>query len=106
MGVGRRDSIISLHDRVKDSTFSPVVDYRCAYHPGEGRADALTILSGSMVPGGESIGEITHRRGSDPKCLGKLPLGKVAMAGNFSVRKSFDQQCNLHSNLSFKRAVG
>lgn len=42
VGVERKDSIISLHDRVNNSKFSPVVDYRCAYHPGEGRIDALT----------------------------------------------------------------
>lgn len=28
VGVGRKDSIISLHDRVNNSKFSPVVDYR------------------------------------------------------------------------------
>lgn len=59
MGVGRKDSIISLHDRVNNSKFSPVVDYRHAYHPREGRVDALTILNGSMVPGGETTEEIT-----------------------------------------------
>lgn len=47
MGVGRKDSLVSLHDRVNDSKFSPVVDYRCAYHPREGRGDALTTLSGN-----------------------------------------------------------
>lgn len=35
VGVGRKDSIISLHDRINDSKFSTMVDYRCAYSTGE-----------------------------------------------------------------------
>lgn len=60
VGVGKKDSIINLHDNINSSKFSPVVGYRCAYHPGEGRVDALTVLSGSMVPGGESTEKRTH----------------------------------------------
>lgn len=77
-------------------------DYRCAYHAGEGRADALTVPSGVWYLVERALRRYSQR-GSDPKDPEKkLPLEKVAgaMAGNLSVRKSFDQHCNLHSDLS------
>lgn len=80
VGVGRKDSVINLHDSVNSSKFSPVVGYRCAYHPGEGRIDALTVPGGSMVTGGESTEERVHSEALIPStwknCLWRRWLGQ------------------------------
>lgn len=109
MGVGRKDSLISIHDRINDSKFSAMVDYRCANHTGSQKVALVVILSGILVLGREEGPEETTLTARlYPNHTIKLPLEKMAsvMAGNLPVRKkALLNPCDLHAVFSSQQGA-
>lgn len=90
VGVGRKDSIVSIWDSINGSKFSAMVDYRCANHTGRHKVDILVLVSGITVPGGEeSPEEITLTGRLYLQLCRRIALEKKAsaVAGNLAARK-------------------